>query len=82
MKEGNSSSLKDVLFVPDLRANLLSVKKIAKADLDVTFTKKEAIRKHGRDLITRCPMRGDFYEHDIRVDTVAVNMCGAVNGNL
>lgn len=81
-KEGNYISLKNVLFVPDLRANLLSVKKMAKADLDVTFTKKEAIMKQGRDLIARCPMRGDFYELDLRVDTVAANMCGAVTGNL
>lgn len=38
--------------------------------------------KHARDMIARCPMRGDFYELDLRVDTVAANMCGAVTGNL
>lgn len=55
------------------------MKKIAKADLDVTFMEEEAILKQGSDLIVACPFRVDFYELNLRVDTVGANMCGAVN---
>lgn len=42
-KEGNTVSLKDVLFVPNLRANLLSVKKMAKADLTSHSRKRKRL---------------------------------------
>lgn len=48
-----------MLFVPEL-TNFLSVKKKAKANVDVTFMKKKAVMKFSGKLIGKCPMRGDF----------------------
>lgn len=62
-----SVTLKNVLFVPGLRVNVLSVKKMAKAKVDVTFMKKEAVMKFGGELIGKCPIRGDFYELNLSI---------------
>ena len=43
MKEGETKELKDVLWVPDLSRNLLSVAAITDRDLQVQFDKKEAL---------------------------------------
>lgn len=49
---GQQVTLKDVLYVPNLRENLISVRKLTKAGLEVVFKNNKATILHrGRDLV-------------------------------
>ena len=54
--------LKDVLFVPEWRDNLISVSKLVKAGLDIQFSKTNAIIKKDGYEIAVANLRGGLYE--------------------
>nr|XP_029716000.1 uncharacterized protein LOC115259515 [Aedes albopictus] len=72
---GTQVTIKDVLYVPDLRANLISVKKLASADIKVTFGKSSATMELDGEVIGVCPLRGDFYELNVSYAYGSANIC-------
>lgn len=69
--------MKDVLFVPELRDNLMSVQKLTKAGIDVVFSKSVAILKFGGEVIATGHLRGGLYEVAVDVD---LRSCGQPDG--
>jgi hypothetical protein len=62
-KEGATKELKDVLWVPDLSRNLLSVAAITDRDLWVQFDKKEAlIMNQNNEIVANGIRRNNIYE--------------------
>jgi len=78
--QGNSNKgvdliMKDVLFVPELRDNLLSVRKITKAGMHVLFGEYEAQIIKGSEVIGTAYLSGDLYEMDIKVKERKASLC-------
>ncbi|XP_029733634.2 uncharacterized protein LOC115269235 [Aedes albopictus] len=78
--QGVECRIDDVLYVPDVRANLLSVKKMAEAGVNVSFGALAAEMKYDGDIIGVCPVRGNFYELDIYQEQAAANLCDQARG--
>jgi len=80
--EGVQLLMKDVLYVPELRDNLLSVRKLTKAGIKVEFSENRArIIKDG-DTIAWAYLRGNLYEIDITIERVSALMCNADKAKL
>ena len=54
--------LMNVLYIPELRDNLLSVRKLTKAGLDVQFSKSMAVIKQEGKTIATASLKGNLYE--------------------
>lgn len=67
--------MKDILYVPDLRDNLLSVRKLAAAGVEVLFVQKKTVLKKDGAVIATAQMKGNLYELDIEVSDSVVNVC-------
>lgn len=73
----------EVLFIPDLRANLLSVKRMTRTGVTVNFGPKVGEIKLNNSVIAICPLRGDFYELDVFYsNSGTANLCADQNVNL
>lgn len=87
-KEGVRFELKNVIFVPELRGNLLSVKKMSQGGIDVMFTtrggKHQAVMKKKNAIIGVAHLRGNLYELDLdlNVTEATANVCASDTGNL
>lgn len=68
-------NVQKVLYVADLRDNLLSVKKLAAAGVEVLFLKSKAVLKKDGVTIATAPMKGNLYELDIKVSHSTANVC-------
>nr|XP_029723648.1 uncharacterized protein LOC115264232 [Aedes albopictus] len=55
-------NIKDVLYVPELRGNLMSVKKLTRAGIEVLFSGSVATLKKDGKLLATGHLRGSFYE--------------------
>lgn len=80
--EGKSNNgvdvvIKDVLCVPELRDNLLSVRKITNAGMEVKFGKYKAKIFKNSEVVAEAYLRGDLYELDIAVTKHEANACNA-----
>lgn len=60
--------MKDVLYAPELRANLMSVRKLTKTGIDVVFSRSVAILKLCGETITTGHLKGGCYEITVDVD--------------
>lgn len=80
-KEGITVEIKNVIYLPDLRSNLLSVKKMSEAGIDVLFTREngceKAIMKHMKEVIAVAHMRRNLYELQLELETTgsSASMC-------
>ncbi|GJQ79318.1 hypothetical protein Trydic_g16185 [Trypoxylus dichotomus] len=69
--EGKACVLKDVLFVPDLRKNLLSVNAITENDGEVIFTKEKAKQ-------TRLPFKTSRQRASRCLEILHTDICGPI----
>lgn len=63
--EGIEIILKNVLYVPDLRENLISVHKMTKTGIDVVFKKNDALIKKDGILLATGKLKGCLYELEL-----------------
>lgn len=80
LRSGQEIFLKDVLYVPDLSENLISVKQINKAGYTIVFTGESAIIKSGNGNFELCRLnsKGQFMcELSIKLNSVceSSNVC-------
>ncbi|XP_062556877.1 uncharacterized protein LOC134221706 [Armigeres subalbatus] len=84
-KEGVRFEMKNVVFLPDLRGNLLSVKKLSKAGIDVLFTRQsgteKAVMKHTCVLGKQCrePFDGTRARATRPLERVHSDVCGPID---
>nr|XP_029717511.1 uncharacterized protein LOC115260614 [Aedes albopictus] len=82
-KQGVRFEMQHVVCLPELRSNLLSVKKLSKAGIDVLFTRQngteKAVMKHDGDVIAVAQLRRNLYELELDLETVdkSANMSAA-----
>lgn len=74
--------MNEVLLVPELRENLMSVKRLASAGVDVHFTGRAAILKHNGRTIATAFLRGSLYEIEINLEQRTTNLCQVEDVNL
>lgn len=69
-------SIKDLLYMPDLRDNLLYVSKFTKNALEVNFKKEVAtVSKEGK-LIATAQLKGELYEIEFSMKATSLtNVC-------
>lgn len=60
--------IQDVLYVPKLRSNLLSVKKLASNGINVTFMQNVAIMKKAGQILGIATLNNGLYEFTVRVE--------------
>ena len=78
--------MKNVVFLPELRGNLLSVKKLSEAGVDVLFTgcrgQEKAVLKFNDAVIAVAYLRNNLYELELEVNMWrgTANLCAAVMG--
>lgn len=77
--KGTKLKMKDVLFVPELLKNLMSVKKLVKAGVDVIFSGSIALLKKGEETIATAHLRGGLYELEMNVDEIVSALCKSEN---
>ena len=71
----------NVIDLPELRSNLLSVKKMSDARIDDLFTRKNVCEKatmqHKKDMIAVAHMRRNLYELQLELETIgsSASMC-------
>lgn len=73
-------NMRKVLYVSDLRDNLLSAKKLAATG--VGFLKKEAVLKKDEEIIVTVPMRSKLYEIEIKASGSTANVCQVERNDL
>lgn len=66
-RHGVKMVIHDVLYVPILRENLLAVKKMAAAGVEVTFKRSSAEMKFQGKMVAVCPLQGSFYELELAI---------------
>lgn len=67
--EFEECKLKDVMYVPDLNMNLLSVSAITNGNGEVTFTKNKVIITHNNQVVvTGNKTKGGLYEVDLQTE--------------
>lgn len=64
-RNGVKMVINDVFYVPELRENLPSVKKMAASDVNVFFKKLAAEMQHQDKIFAVCPLIGSFYELEL-----------------
>ena len=79
-KEGVILEMKNVIYLPELRSNLVSVKKMTHAGIDVLFTREDgfekALMKLEKDVIGVAHMKQNLYELELQLETRrSANMC-------
>lgn len=73
--KGVDLNMKDVLYCPELRDNLLSVRKLTSAGVEVKFCKSKAYMfKDGKIFATAC-LRNGLYEMEINISRAVANLC-------
>lgn len=65
--EGIYLHIQDILYVPRLRDNLLSVKKLVQKGMEVKFKKEGAIISRDGNIVASTNHRGELYELEISV---------------
>lgn len=75
-------NMKDVLFVPDLRENLMSVKMLARAGIDVVFSDNKALLKKRGEILATGKLVGSLYEIVLTLENVCANVCETDPGTL
>lgn len=75
-------TMKDVLYIPELRDNLMSVKKLVKAGVVVIFCGSKAILKKGDVVIATANLRGNLYEIEVDIPVASANLCQSEATNL
>lgn len=68
--------------MPSLHDNLMSVKKVAIAEIKVVFNSKVAVLKLNGKSIATAYIRGNLYELEIEVPMIQANLCGSEVTNL
>lgn len=66
--EGVKLDIKDVLYVPDLRYNLLSVKKLASNGICVSFSGNVAVMKKSGQVLGVATLKDDLYQFTVKVE--------------
>lgn len=72
----------NVLYVPELRDNLMSVKKLVKAGVVVIFCGSVAVLKKNNEVIATANLRGNLYEIEVDIPVSSANMCQTEATNL
>nr|XP_029728517.1 uncharacterized protein LOC115266424 [Aedes albopictus]XP_029734291.1 uncharacterized protein LOC115269610 [Aedes albopictus] len=73
--------MEDVLLVPELWDNLMSVKKLANAGVDVTFSGAVAVLKKDGKIIGTAQMKGGLYELEVKLEKPSARMCSSNPNN-
>ncbi|KXJ69949.1 hypothetical protein RP20_CCG025350 [Aedes albopictus] len=73
---------KDVLYVPSLRDNLMSVKKLTKAGVEVIFNERYVTLKKDGETIGTAHMRGNLYVMEIAVQRANASLAEADSADL
>jgi len=74
---GNRVTFNDVLFVPELRRNLLSVRRIALRDYDVTFKRSSVLITRDNEVLASGFVRDDLYFMNFSVFSKSGELCEA-----
>lgn len=74
---GVQMKINDVLYIPDLRDNLMSVKKLAKAGISVLFCGNEATLRKENTVIATAYLKGSLYELEVKFNKPFANACQA-----
>lgn len=64
-------NMMDVLYVPDIRHNLLSVRKLTNAGVEVKFLRDKAIILRNGELIATAFLYGNLYELNISINGIS-----------
>lgn len=75
--KGVQMTINEVLFVLELRDNLMSVKKLAKAGISVLFCGKQATLQKNNTVIATAYLKGSLYELDVKLQASSANVCQA-----
>lgn len=80
--KGVQCNFKNVLYVPELRENFISVRKMADAGIDVLFSGSVAVLKKNGKLLSTGHLRGGLYELELSLEEAKVNHCELAIGNM
>lgn len=72
-------TMKNVLYAPDLRDNLLSVRKLTNADIEVKFTHDKAFILKDKEVIAIANLCGNLYELTINIKSPTAQLCSSDN---
>lgn len=72
---GVELAMKDVLYIPELRDNLLSVRKLTSAGAEVQFRRNKAFIMVNRELLATAYLRGNLYELEINIKKPEAGLC-------
>ena len=79
---GVEVKIKDVLYVPELRENLLSVPKLTNAEINVQFSRNNATLIKDATLIATAPLNNGLYEIDVTTNQSHANLCKVEDASL
>ncbi|XP_055589028.1 uncharacterized protein LOC129741331 [Uranotaenia lowii] len=74
---GTPLVINNVLSIPELRDNLMSVKKLTSAGIHVSFGANQAVLKKDGEIVATAKQRGGLYELKVFVEQKSVNACEA-----